>query len=101
MPSALRPDAAFRKLDIVLEMIGDGRAVSFLDNAIDDASPVVRPLDAGSAFAGAAEAEPFFRRTALARCLDESGIDHVNLARGFSELFCQLMYASSAPHTGN
>jgi len=76
MPPALRPDAAFRKREIELETIGVGRVIAFLENAIDDAAPVVRPLDAGSALAGAAETEPFLRRTALARGLDESSIDH-------------------------
>jgi len=75
MPPALRPDAAFREHEIVAE-VGTGREVLFLENAIDDAAPVISPLDAGSAFASAAEAKPFFRLTALARCLDERGIDH-------------------------
>jgi hypothetical protein len=50
-------------------------------NAIDQAASVIPPLDAGSPLAGAAEAESLFGRTALARRIDERGIDYDTLLR--------------------
>jgi len=46
-----------------------------IDDRFDDAAFIIRPLDARRPLASAAEPEPFFRGTTLARYLNESRID--------------------------
>jgi hypothetical protein len=73
MPPALRPNGTFGKRERRVRIGGAG--IMLANDRVDDAALIIRPLDARAPLASAAEPEPFFRRTALARYLNESRID--------------------------
>lgn len=74
VPTAARANGALRK-DKRLVRIGAALLV-LLDDELGYAALTIGPLDARGPFASAAEPKPFFGRTALARYLNESFIDH-------------------------
>ncbi len=74
VPPAVQTNGTLGKREGLVET---GGAVSvFADDDVGYAAPTISPLDARRPLASAGEPKPFFRGTALARQLDESGIDH-------------------------
>jgi hypothetical protein len=73
VPPALRPNGTLGKHE---RLVGIGATFGvFTDDAVDDAALAFSPLNAGRPLAGAAEAESFFRGTALSRYLNKSRIN--------------------------
>jgi len=74
VPPALRPDGALGKFE---GFACSGRALfMFADDAVHNSAPLIAPLNTRRTSASAAEAESFFRRTALPRGLNESIVNH-------------------------
>ena len=73
VPSALRPNGTLGRREWRVRIGSTGMVL--IDDRIDDATLITRPLDARRPLASAAESEPFFRGTTPARYLHERRID--------------------------